>query len=76
SKHCVSFTYSTTYGQQTNRVVEPHTLVQKGKTWYLYGYCNIRREFRLFKLARMKSIIPEESTFGRKKVNLSELPWG
>ncbi|WP_312507325.1 YafY family protein [Lysinibacillus sp.] len=76
SKHCVSFSYSTTYGQQTNRVVEPHTLVQKGKTWYLYGYCVLRRDFRLFKLARMKNIIQEDSTFERKKVNLSELPWG
>lgn len=76
SKHYVSFHYSTTYGQQTNRVVEPHTLVQKGKTWYLYGYCILRNDFRLFKLARMKNLIQEESTFERKKVNLSELPWG
>jgi predicted DNA-binding transcriptional regulator YafY len=76
SKHYVSFHYSTTYGQQTNRVVEPHTLVQKGKTWYLYGYCILRNDFRLFKLARMKNLIQEESTFERKKINLSELPWG
>lgn len=26
----VSFSYSTTYGEQTKRLVEPHTLVQKG----------------------------------------------
>ena len=34
-KRCISFHYSTTYGEQTNRIVEPHTIVQKGR----YGIC-------------------------------------
>ncbi|WP_155593970.1 helix-turn-helix transcriptional regulator [Lysinibacillus cavernae] len=76
NKYCVSFTYSTTHGKQTRRIVEPHTLVQKGKTWYLYGYCTLRKDFRLFKLARIKNLLQEEAIFERKEVNLSELPWG
>ncbi|AVK86127.1 transcriptional regulator [Lysinibacillus sp. B2A1] len=73
--HCVSFTYSTTHGQVTNRFLEPHTLVQKGKVWYVYGYCTLREDFRLFKIARMKNIKEEMITFQRKEVHLSELPW-
>ena len=73
---CVSFTYSTTHGELTRRVVEPHTLVQKGKTWYLYGYCTLRMDFRLFKLARIKNLMQEDLHFERKEINLSELPWG
>lgn len=76
SMHCVSFYYSTTHGEQTSRIVEPHTIVQKGKTWYLYAYCTLRKDFRLFKLARIKNLLQEETIFERKEVNLSELPWG
>ncbi|KGR88359.1 helix-turn-helix transcriptional regulator [Lysinibacillus boronitolerans] len=76
SKRCIRFHYSTTYGEQTSRIVEPHTIVQKGKIWYLYGYCTLRKDFRLFKLARMKHLLQVDSTFERKEVNLSELPWG
>ncbi|KOY82278.1 YafY family transcriptional regulator [Lysinibacillus macroides] len=74
-KQCVSFSYSTTYGEQTKRFVEPHTLVQKGRLWYLYGYCTLRRDFRLFKLARINQLQLQATTFERREVHLSELPW-
>lgn len=73
--HHISFTYSTTHGRITRRLLEPHTLVQKGKVWYVYGYCTLREDFRLFKISRMKDIKEEKTTFQRKEVNLSELPW-
>ncbi|WP_447402561.1 helix-turn-helix transcriptional regulator [Lysinibacillus sp. fkY74-1] len=76
NRHCVSFTYTTAHGELTKRVVEPHTIVQKGKTWYLYGYCTLRMDFRLFKLARIKNLMQEDLHFERKEINLSELPWG
>ncbi|MEK5233265.1 YafY family protein [Lysinibacillus sp. FSL K6-0232] len=71
----VSFSYSTTHGKLTNRFVEPHTLVHKGRVWYLYGYCTLRQDFRLFKLARIKNLQQQLMTFERKEVHLSELPW-
>jgi len=74
-EHHISFTYSTTHGRITRRLLEPHTLVQKGKVWYVYGYCTLREDFRLFKISRMKDIKEEKTTFQRKEVNLSELPW-
>lgn len=74
-EQCVSFTYSTTHGHITRRLLEPHTLVQKGKVWYVYGFCTLRGDFRLFKISRMKDIQEEMTTFQRREVNLSELPW-
>lgn len=75
SERCVSFLYSTTYGTMTNRIIEPHTLVQKGKMWYIYGYCTLRNGFRLFKISRMKQMKEEQRSFERKEVHLSDLPW-
>lgn len=74
-EHCVRFLYSTTHGTMTNRLIEPHTLVQKGKVWYIYGYCTLRGGFRLFKISRMKDIKEELLSFQRKEVHLLEQPW-
>ncbi|MFO1446430.1 YafY family transcriptional regulator [Bacillus sp. Bva_UNVM-123] len=72
---CVEFSYSNGEGQITNRKIEPHTLVDKGRSWYVYGYCYSRQAFRLFKLVRMKDVKLCEETFIRKEIHLSELPW-
>jgi len=74
-EHCVRFVYSTTHGTMTNRLIEPHTLVQKGKVWYIYGYCTLRGGFRLFKISRMKDIKEELLSFQRKELHLLEQPW-
>lgn len=74
-EQCVSFLYSTAHGTMTKRLIEPHTLVQKGKVWYIYGYCTLRNSFRLFKISRMKDIKEAFVCFERKAVHLAELPW-
>ncbi|WP_280516955.1 YafY family protein [Lederbergia sp. NSJ-179] len=63
------------YANGTSRVIEPHTLVQKGRSWYVYSYCLQRQAFRLFKLARIKELQLSEETFQRKEVDVSDLPW-
>ncbi|PAQ16054.1 transcriptional regulator [Bacillaceae bacterium SAOS 7] len=75
SAHCVRFNYVASDGSITSRLIEPHTLVQKGRMWYVYGYCRLRENFRLFKIARMKDIVEEEELFEKKPLQLAELPW-
>lgn len=72
---CVRFSYSSSEGNVTFRSIEPHTLVQKGRIWYVYGYCLLRNTFRLFKLARIKDLEMCNTSFIRKEVNNDELPW-
>lgn len=38
-----------------NRTVRPVKLCFKGQAWYLYAYCELREDFRFFKLARILS---------------------
>lgn len=40
---------------ETDRIICPYTLVMMGSIWYLYGYCDLREDFRLFKLSRIVS---------------------
>ncbi len=48
-----SFSYTNAQGINLNRQVEPMVLVLRGYSWYLFGYCLLKNDYRLFKLARM-----------------------
>lgn len=64
-----NFTYSNIEGIISERKVEPHILILKGRQWYLKAYCLERRDFRLFKLKRMKDLdIDRESSFLRRNL--------
>lgn len=64
SRKCVCFNYSNAKGLQSNREVEPLKLCFKGSAWYLYSFCKNKRDFRFFKLRRIKElkIINKNST--------------
>lgn len=71
----VTFEYVSAGGEASQRTVEPYTLVLKGQSWYLYGFCLIRQDYRLFKLLRMKNLVQEQRTYIRQELPLQELPW-
>lgn len=51
----VSFVYYAP-GGEGSRCVEPYLLIFQWSSWYLWGYCQKRKDFRLFKLNRMQSL--------------------
>lgn len=71
----ITFNYVDSQGINTKRLVEPYSLVLKGQNWYLYGWCLKRKDFRLFKLMRMKDLKVSKDIFSPKEVSLEELPW-
>jgi predicted DNA-binding transcriptional regulator YafY len=62
----VSFTYTTCQSATTRRIVEPMTLLFKSYSWYLFGYCRARKDFRLFKLSRIRDLRPLGERFIRR----------
>ncbi|GGG10144.1 putative HTH-type transcriptional regulator YobV [Paenibacillus albidus] len=71
----VAFDYVNADGEASRRSAEPYTLVLKGQAWYLYGRCELRQEFRLFKLLRMKELVKETREFTRQELKVQEMPW-
>ncbi|SNS92615.1 Predicted DNA-binding transcriptional regulator YafY, contains an HTH and WYL domains [Anaerovirgula multivorans] len=61
----VSFLYFSGKGESINRLVEPLKLVFKSKDWFLYGYCCLRENNRLFKLTRIKELELTSESFTR-----------
>lgn len=51
----LQFLYYSTKGEM-NRYVEPYYVTFKWSSWYLYGYCVIGKDYRLFKLNRMAGV--------------------
>ena len=61
----VTFLYYGAEAEPTKRTVEPLKLVFKLKSWYLYAYCCSRKDYRLFKLARIKELCISSQSFSR-----------
>ena len=51
----VSFRYFAPSGEDT-REIEPYYLVFQWSSWYVYGWCLARRDWRLFKLNRLTDL--------------------
>ena len=60
-------------GGDTEREIEPYYLIFKWTSWYVYGYCLLRKDFRLFKLNRMDSIVHTASYKGDREVPMPDL---
>ena len=63
------------YGPKGNseREMEPYYLVFKWSNWYVYGYCLVRKDFRLFKLNRMTEIAHVRSFEKKNDVPMPDL---
>ena len=66
SKRIITFNYISGKGENINREVCPLKLYFKGQSWYMYGYCKIRNDYRFFKLRRMKNLCISKETFNIK----------
>lgn len=53
---CIGFNYRNAKGEYISRKVEPSTLVFKGFAWYLFSFCKLRNDYRIFKLSRMDNL--------------------
>lgn len=71
SANKVSFTYHSPK-EDSIRTVEPYDLIFQWAGWYLWGWCERREAFRLFKLMRMTELSLGES-FEKRAVSLPDL---
>lgn len=63
ARRLLQFDYYGKNGQMRRRTVEPVKLLFKKYTWYLKAYCRERKDWRLFKLFRIKRLLVQEETF-------------
>lgn len=67
----VAFSYFAPKGE-SKRIIEPYNLIFRWAGWYLWGWCEDREDFRLFKLVRMTGL-QICGTFKKREVPPPEL---
>ena len=65
----LEFRYYAPSGESA-RTIEPYYLVFKWSSWYVWGWCTAREDFRLFKLNRMDGVTETNRRFDCRSV-----PW-
>lgn len=68
----LEFLYYSPNGEST-RNIEPYYLIFRWSSWYVWGWCKRREDFRLFKLNRIDRLKLSEKTFDKRSVPLPDL---
>lgn len=67
----IRFLYFSPKGEQ-ERCIEPYYLIFRWSSWYVWGWCKSREDFRLFKLNRMEKLQLADS-FTKRSAPLPDL---
>ncbi len=68
----LNFNYINNKLEHSVRTVEPMTIVFKWRAWYLFGYCRLKDDYRIFRASKIRNpeILPK--TFNRRKKSFDD----
>ncbi len=72
NRHILEFYYYAPSGE-SDRSIEPYYIVFKWASWYVYGWCLKRKDYRLFKLNRMDKVRETGKDFSCRNAPVPEL---
>ncbi len=62
SRKLIEFDYYYSKGNM-KRTIEPYLIVFQWSAWYVYGYCKLREDFRMFKLNRLWNLVVTDEKY-------------
>lgn len=68
----IKIEYHSLDNKQTERIIEPFALYSTQENWLLIAFCRLRKEFRVFRLDRIKKLIVQNQYFTAHKMTLQE----
>ena len=71
SRKCEFFYYAPK--GESERRIEPYYLIFRWSSWYVWGWCEEKEDFRLFKLNRMDKLCLSQETYVKRTVPLPDL---
>lgn len=72
SSHRVVFEYFS-INETSSRDIEPYFITFKWSAWYVFGYCKLREDFRLFKLNRINKLKATNIKYTRRSIPAERL---
>lgn len=68
----LGFDYTNNRLEQVSRVVEPMTVVFQWRAWYLFGYCRLRQDYRIFRISKIRKATVLDEGFTRRSLSFRE----
>ena len=72
SRNLIRFRYLAPKGNST-RTIEPYYLIFKWSSWYVWGWCRTRKDYRLFKLNRLDGLLICADRYEPRRAPLPDL---
>lgn len=72
NRNLLEFKYYAPSGE-SSRIIEPYYLVFQWSSWYVWGWCKSREDYRLFKLNRMDGVKASKQNFICRDVPMPHL---
>ena len=73
SSRIIEFSYINNKGEKLTRKAEPMTLFFRGYGWYLFAYCLLKKDFRVFRLTRLKNLKILNKSFTRRSKSYKDM---
>jgi len=71
-RRVIRFEYINAKNERASRSVEPLRLMYKYNSWYMYGYCRTRQDYREFRISRIAGLVTSTEYFTNR--HSAELP--
>jgi len=68
----IEIDYINAHNEKRRRKIEPIRLLFKSQAWYLWGFCRDKRDYRTFRISRIKNVTITDETFERVKFHHTE----
>ena len=62
-KRLLQITYRNLELEECRRIIEPISLVNKGAAWYVFAFCRLKEDHRIFRISRMEEVTPLPQSF-------------
>lgn len=67
----IRFDYYSAKGE-SSRLVDPYYLIFKWSSWYVWGFCRTKQDFRVFKLNRMDHLVQSGEPAAQRTIPMPE----
>lgn len=57
---------------ETTRLIDPYYLIFKWSSWYVWGFCRTKQDFRMFKLNRMENLKLTDKQVAKQNIPFPE----
>lgn len=72
NRQLIEFDYFYSKGS-SKRKIEPYLVVFQWSSWYVFGYCLLREDFRMFKLNRLWNLTISNEEYSPREIDESKL---